>query len=337
MFTINMVSVSIPGGSMSRRIVVALGGNALSTRGTDPFEIQFERAKRSMAVIASLVADGWQIAITHGNGPQVGNALRRVELSQSEVVPLPLSVCGSQTQGEIGNILALALGNHLYTSDMDRPVVAIVTRVIVDRNDPGFMNPTKFIGRFFTEEEAQKLMREQGWQMLEDSNRGWRRIVPSPLPCQIVEKDAIISLMEKNSVVISTGGGGIPVIENPDGSLEPIDAVIDKDRASAVLGLSIGAEKLVIITGVDQVSLNFGKPNQTDLNELDISSAKEYINEGQFPPGSMGPKIEAAVYFVENGGSEVIITSIEQVTSALKGEGRFTRIVRETSEVLILT
>jgi len=314
------------------RIVIALGGNALSTRGTDPIEIQFERAKRSMLKIASLIADGWQLAITHGNGPQVGNSLRRVELSQSEVVPLPLSICGAQTQGEIGVILTLALGNHLYTTQMDREVVAVVTRVIVDRNDPGFSNPTKFIGQFYNREQAEKLMREQGWIMREDSNRGWRRVVPSPWPQEIVERDAIAKLLDSGAIVISTGGGGIPVVENPDGSLEPVDAVIDKDRASAVLALNIGAKKLVIITGVDMVSLNFGKPNQSDLKEMDIESAKKYLSEGHFPPGSMGPKIEAAIYFIENGGEEVIITSIDQVESAIRGKGRFTRIVKKLEE-----
>ena len=312
---------------MSRRIVIALGGNALSTKGTDPFDIQMERAKRSMAVLASLVADGWQIAITHGNGPQVGNALRRVELSQSEVIPLPLSVCGAQTQGEIGFILALALGNHLYTSNLDKPVVTVVTRVIVDADDPGFKNPTKFIGRFYTEDEAKKLIREQGWTMKPDVGRGWRRVVPSPWPIEIVEKDAVIELLDEGAVVISTGGGGIPVIEKPNGALEPVDAVIDKDRASAVLAKDIGAEKLIIITGVDRVAINFGKPDQTDLAELSLEQAKKYYDENQFPPGSMGPKIESAIRFIENGGKEVIITSISQVAKSLKNEGRFTRIV----------
>ncbi|MCD6594345.1 carbamate kinase [bacterium] len=312
---------------MSRRIVIALGGNALSTRGTDPFDIQMERARRSMAVLASLVADGWQIAITHGNGPQVGNALRRVELSQSEVIPLPLSVCGAQTQGEIGFILALTLGNHLYTNNLDKPVIVVATRVIVDADDPGFKNPTKFIGRFYTDDEAKKLMREQGWIMKSDVGRGWRRVVPSPLPIEIVERNAVRKLLDEGAVVISTGGGGIPVIEKPDGSLDPVDAVIDKDRASAVLAKNIGAKKLIIITGVDRVSINFGKPEQTDLGELNIEQAKKYYNENQFPPGSMGPKIESAIKFIEDGGQEVIITSISQVAKSFKNEGRFTRII----------
>ena len=312
---------------MSRRIVVALGGNALSTKGTDPFEIQFERAKRSMSVIASLATEGWQLAITHGNGPQVGNALRRVELSQHEVVPLPLSVCGAETQGEIGFILALALGNYLFTHKQDRPIVSIVTRVIVNPKDPGFMNPTKFIGRFYTHDKAMKYIREQGWIMKEDVGRGWRRVVPSPLPLEIVEKGAIIKLLDGGSVVISTGGGGIPVIEKPNGSLEPVDAVIDKDRASAVLATGIGAKKLIIITGIDRVAINFGKVNQTDIDSMTIAQAKEYYEQNHFPAGSMGPKIESAIHFIENGGEEVIITSIDQVAKALKGHGRFTKIV----------
>jgi len=312
---------------MPDTIVVALGGNALSTKGTDPFEIQFERARRSMSVIASLVVDGWQLAITHGNGPQVGNNLRRVELSQNEVVPLPLSLCGAQTQGEIGLILALALGNHLYTNNIDRHVVALITRLIVDKNDPGFKNPTKFIGRFYTENEAKTYIREQGWLMHEDTGRGWRRVVPSPWPISIVEKDAVIDLLNGGSIVISVGGGGIPVIENSDGSFEPVDAVIDKDRASAVLGLGISAKKMVIITGVDRVSVNFGKPEQKDIRKMNTAQAKEFIAQGQFPPGSMGPKVEAAIHFLENGGDEVIITSINQVAKALKDTGRFTRII----------
>jgi len=280
-----------------------------------------------MAVLASLVADGWQIAITHGNGPQVGNALRRVELSQSEVIPLPLSVCGAQTQGEIGFILALTLGNHLYTNNLDKPVIVVATRVIVDADDPGFKNPTKFIGRFYTDDEAKKLMREQGWIMKSDVGRGWRRVVPSPLPIEIVERNAVRKLLDEGAGVISTGGGGIPVIEKPDGSLDPVDAVIDKDRASAVLAKNIGAKKLIIITGVDRVSINFGKPEQTDLGELNIEQAKKYYNENQFPLGSMGPKIESAIKFIEDGGQEVIITSISQVAKSFKNEGRFTRII----------
>lgn len=312
---------------MERRIVVALGGNALSTKGTDPVEVQMERARRSMEKIARLIADGWQLAITHGNGPQVGNALRRVELSQNEVIPLPLSICGAQTQGEIGVMLTLAIGNHLYIHKMDRPVVTVVTRVIVGRDDPGFKDPTKFIGRFYNEDEAKKLIREQGWIMKEDSGRGWRRVVASPWPLHIVERDAVKSLLDAGMVVISAGGGGIPVVENPDGSLELVDAVIDKDRASAVLALDIGAEKLVIITGVDRVAIDFGKPTQHDFDFLTVADAEKYMSEGHFPPGSMGPKIEASIYFLKNGGREVIITSIEQVEKALKGEGRFTRII----------
>jgi len=311
---------------MNKKIVVALGGNALSTKGTDPFEIQFERAKRSMAVLAQLVDEGWQLAIPHGNGPQVGNALRRVELSQNEVVPLPLSVCGSQTQGEIGFILAVTLGNHLYTSGKDKPVVALVTRVIVDKSDEGFKNPTKFIGRFYDEKQAQVLMREQGWMMREDAGRGWRRVVASPWPKVIVEREAVKGLLDGGTVVISVGGGGIPVIEGENGALEPIDAVIDKDRASAVLALEIGAKKLVIITGVDRVSIDFGKPSQADLAHISVADAKKFLDEGHFPAGSMGPKIESAIFFIENGGEEVIITSIDQIEKALAGNGRFTAI-----------
>ncbi len=312
---------------MGRKIVVALGGNAISMKGTDPFEVQVERAKRSMAILAPIIEENWQIAVTHGNGPQVGNALRRVELSQHEVVPMPLSICGATTQGEIGVLLALALGNTLNSKDINHPVATIVTRVVVDSNDPGFNNPSKFIGRFYTYEEAEKLIREQGWIMREDIGRGWRRVVASPWPKEIVEKQAIKELMNAGMIIISTGGGGIPVIRNRDGSLEPVDAVIDKDRASAILALDIGAEKLLIITSIDRVSLNFGKPEQIDLSQMTVSEAKEYYKENHFPPGSMGPKIESSIYFIENGGKEVIITSIEQATKAQKGKGRFTRII----------
>lgn len=312
---------------MGRKIVVALGGNAISMKGTDPFEVQVERAKRSMAILAPIVEENWQIAVTHGNGPQVGNALRRVELSQHEVVPMPLSICGATTQGEIGVLLALALGNKLNSMGFNHPVATIVTRVVVDPNDPGFKKPSKFIGRFYTYEEAEKLIREQGWIMREDIGRGWRRVVASPWPKEIVEKQAIKNLMNAGMIIISTGGGGIPVIRKRDGSLEPVDAVIDKDRASAVLALDIGAEKLLIITSIDRVSLNFSKPEQIDLSQMTVSDAKEYYKENHFPPGSMGPKIEASIYFIENGGKEVIITSIEQATKAQKGKGRFTRII----------
>ncbi len=300
-------------------VVVALGGNALMSKPGDTFDMQIERAKSGLQGVLHLIKDGYSVVVTHGNGPQVGAALLRMELSQDEVKPLPLYACGAQTQGEIGFIISNALRSLFQEEDISKPVSAVVTQVIVDEDDPDFQDPTKYVGQFYDEKRAKELRDERGWTVKEDPGRGWRRVVPSPWPRHIIESDAIEALIEADSVVIATGGGGIPVIKEGE-KIRGVDAVIDKDRASAILANEIGAERLLILTGVDKVCLNFGKPDQKELDVLSREEAKRFMDEKQFPAGSMGPKVEAAVHFLENGGSEVIITAIDKALDAIQGK-----------------
>ncbi len=304
-------------------IVVALGGNAI-TREFEEGNIpqQFENTRRSLVHIIGLLKEGYNMVITHGNGPQVGNALIRVEESRHLVPPLPLGIIVADLEGGMGYMIEQCLQNKMHDLGVKRQVATLVTQVLVDKDDPSIQNPTKFVGPFFKKEQVPELVQKRGWIMKEDKGRGYRRVVPSPKPIGIVEKDIIKHLVDMGVVVIAAGGGGIPVYidhaKHP-GWLEGVDAVIDKDLASAVLGNEIGAETLLIITGVDKVALNFGTPQQVDLDEMTIEEAKKYLDEGQFPKGSMGPKIQAAINFIEGGGKEVIITSIEKTGEALKG------------------
>ncbi len=306
-----------------RPIVVALGGNAI-TREFEEGNIpqQFENTRRSLVHIIDLLKEGYNMVITHGNGPQVGNALIRVEESRHLVPPLPLGIIVADLEGGMGYMIEQCLLNKMHDLGVKRQVATLVTQVLVDKDDPSIQNPTKFVGPFFKKEQVPELVEKRGWIMKEDKGRGYRRVVPSPKPIGIVEKDIIKHLVDMGVVVIAAGGGGIPVYidhSRHPGWLEGVDGVIDKDLASAVLGNEIDAEKLLIITGVDRVALNFGTPQQIDLDELTIADAKKYLAEGQFPKGSMGPKIEAAINFIEGGGKEVIITSIEKTGEAIKG------------------
>ncbi len=303
---------------ISRPVVIALGGNAISKGSNETISEQFTRARMSLTPLVELATAGYKIAITHGNGPQVGNQLLRVELSHQEVTPVPLFLCGSMTQGEIGYIIVNTLDNLLHENKIDRTVAAVVTQVIVDRKDPAFQNPTKYIGRFYNEEEARHLADTAGWTVKEDSGRGWRRVVPSPWPQEIVEIDTIRELLNSGIMVVAVGGGGIPVTQDERGRLNGVDAVIDKDRASAVLALELGAEILVILTGVEKISTNFNTIYQRDWDVMSVGAAKDFLETGQFPSGSMGPKIESAIYFIKNGGKQVIITSIDRVKEALE-------------------
>jgi carbamate kinase len=266
------------------------------------------------------------MAITHGNGPQVGNALRRVELSETQVIPLPLYLCGATTQGEIGYIIVNTLNNLFVEHNVTRAVAAVVTQVVVDRADPAFGKPTKYIGRFYNEEEAKSLAAANGWVVKEDSGRGWRRVVASPWPKEIIEVETIKDLLEAGVIVIAAGGGGIPVYLDEGGRIHGVDAVIDKDRASAVLANKIKAETLVILTGVERVSTAFNTLYQKDWDAMSIGGAKEFLKKGEFPAGSMGPKIESAIFFIESGGKQVIITDIDHVKEALENDAG-TRIV----------
>ncbi len=305
-------------------IVVALGGNAI-TREFEEGNIpqQFENTRRSLTHVIDLLKEGYNMVITHGNGPQVGNALIRVEESRHLVPPLPLGIIVADLEGGMGYMIEQCLLNKMHDMGVKRQVATLVTQVLVDKDDPSIQNPSKFVGPFFKKEQVKELEEKRGWIMKEDKGRGYRRVVPSPKPIGIVEKDIIKHLVDMGVVVIAAGGGGIPVYidhSKHPGWLEGLDGVIDKDLASAVLGNEIGAEKLLIITGVDKVALNFGTPQQVNLDELSIADAKKYLAEGQFPKGSMGPKIEAAINFIEGGGQEVIITSIEKTGDAINGK-----------------
>jgi carbamate kinase len=308
--------------------VVALGGNAISRNDEeDTIPNQFKNTNRSLGGIVELISSGYNLAITHGNGPQVGNAILRVELARDKAPILPLQICVADTEGGMGYMIEQCLENRLKKEKIKREVVTIVTQVVVDKEDPSIKNPTKYIGQFYTKEEAKEYKKKRGWVIKEDSKRGWRRVVPSPMPLEIVEKDTIKSLVKNGIVVIAAGGGGIPVCRKEDGGLEGVDAVIDKDRASAVLARDIGAELLLILTGVEKVALHFGTLLQRDLNEITLLEAKKHLKEKHFPPGSMGPKIEAAISFLESGGKEVIITSIEKAFDSVKGKAG-TRLVK---------
>lgn len=305
----------------ARTVVVALGGNAISQQFEEGnIRQQFANTRRSLIGVIELIKRGYRVLITHGNGPQVGNALIRVEESRHLVPPLPLGVIVADTEGGMGYMIEQCLQNKMHDRGIKKPVATVVTQVLVDPDDPSIKEPTKFIGPFFKKEEVEELQKKRGWVLKEDPGRGWRRVVPSPIPIEIVEKDIIKLLVNNDIIVIAAGGGGIPVYIDPrNGWLEGIDAVIDKDLASAVLARDVGAEELMILTAVEKVALNFGKPDQVLLKEMTVSEAKKYMAEGHFPPGSMGPKIQAAINFLESGGERVIITSIEKSAEALEG------------------
>lgn len=308
--------------------VVAIGGNSLITDPKNPgIARQWDAARETCRHIADMIADGWQIVITHGNGPQVGYIMRRGEIAKREanIHDVPLDLIVADTQGSIGYMLQQALDNSLRRLGMNKTVVSVVTQVRVDANDPAFDRPTKPIGGFMTEGEAEDA-KQEGWQVMDDAGRGWRRVVPSPQPLQILEMNAISALMLNGYVLITCGGGGVPVVRNEVGSLRGVYAVIDKDKASSLLAQTLRADVLLISTGVEKVSLNFNTPQQQDLDQITLREARQYIEAGQFAEGSMLPKIEAAVDFVHNGGPQALITNPENLTRALRGETG-TRIV----------
>ena len=301
--------------------VVALGGNAITRKGQeDTIARQFANTRRSLEPIVKLIRDGYKLAITHGNGPQVGNALLRVELARGKAPILPLGICVADLQGGMGYMITQSLQNRLHREGIKRPVVTIVSQMIVDRNDPALSNPTKFIGQFYTREQARRMVEESSWIVKEDSDRGWRRVVPSPHPLRLVAGETIKQLVLEGTIVITAGGGGIPVYTQEDGSYEGVDAVIDKDLGAAVMASDIGAGLLLNLTDVNKVALNYGKEDQKALDRLTVAEAKEYLAQGHFPPGSMGPKIEAAISFLEKGGKEVVISSIEEGYEAVTGD-----------------
>lgn len=313
----------------SKVAVVAIGGNSLIKDKThQTVRDQYIAAKETCDHIVSMIKDGWDVAIGHGNGPQVGFILRRSELAAHELHEIPLDVCGADTQGAIGYALQQNLYNEFRELGLSKHAVTVVTQVEVAANDPAFQNPTKPIGSFMDEAEAMRRKETEGWNVVEDAGRGWRRVVASPIPIRIVEEDAIKNLIQGGFTVVTVGGGGIPVVADKDGNLEGIAAVIDKDFASALLANVIGAELFIISTAVEKVALNFGKPNQTWLDHITLAQAKEYLAEGNhFAKGSMAPKIKAVINYLEQGGGEAIITNPENIEQALAGKTG-TRITR---------
>ncbi len=302
--------------------VVAFGGNALMDhKGKSTYVEQIMKTDQMCRKLIGLFDMGYRVVVTHGNGPQVGNFLMQQECLSASIPPMPLDVCNAMTQGQIGYMIEQRLRNLFLEKKMSYPTVAFVTQVVVSEDDPAFKNPTKFIGPFFTEEESEKHRKREGWVMKEDSGRGYRRVVPSPRPIDIVEKREITEMADRGYVVIACGGGGIPVLRDKKGNLKGVAAVIDKDFAAQKLATLIGAEILVLITPVDKVAINFGTPAEKYLSKIGLEEAERYHAEGHFPPGSMGPKIEAAISFLRAGGKKAIITSAEKMDSAINGKG----------------
>lgn len=305
---------------MKKTAVVAIGGNSL-IKSKDKISMpdQLLAVKETCECIGKMIEKGWNVVITHGNGPQVGFLLRRAEIAAADLPVMPLDIIGADTQGAIGYMIQQSMNNLLKKKGIDQQCVTVVTQVRVDAADPAFANPAKPIGSFMNQADAEKHQVEDGWSVVEDAGRGWRRVVASPYPMEIVEQPVIQDLIEKGYLVVAAGGGGIPVIEK-DGELQGIAAVIDKDHASSLLAARIKAELFLISTAVEKVSLNFGKENQQDLDRITLAEAKQYAQEGHFAAGSMGPKISAAIKYLENGGKEALITSPEAIDAALAGK-----------------
>jgi len=313
-----------------KKAVIAIGGNSLiKDKAHQAIRDQYKAVAETTKHIAGMIEQGWTVAIGHGNGPQVGFVLRRSEIAyKTEGIPeVPLEYCGADTQGATGYMLQQNLYNEFLARGIKKNVVTVVTQVEVDSQDPAFQNPTKPIGSFMNETEALEKRDKEGWTVIEDAGRGWRRVVPSPLPKRVVEEASISQLVDAGICVITVGGGGIPVVADESGVLSGVAAVIDKDFASALLANSIGAELLLISTAVEKVALNFGKPDEKWLDQLTLSEAKAYLDEGiHFAKGSMAPKIQACINFIERGGKEAIITNPENIGRALAGDSG-TRII----------
>ena len=304
------------------KIVIALGGNALQEAGKPATaQAQLEVVERTSVYIADILEKGYRIVLAHGNGPQVGRLVIQNEYAEPVTPAMPFDVCGAMSQGMIGYHIQQGLSKVLHSRGNRTPVATLVTQVVVNAADPKFQNPSKPIGPFYSEEEAAAIAAEKGYVMKEDAGRGWRRVVASPMPVEIVELDAVRCLVDNGFIVVTVGGGGIPVVRNAEGDLEGVAAVIDKDLASERLAEDLDVDALVILTAVEKVSINFKKPDQKDLDTLSVAEAKRYMAEGHFAPGSMLPKIEAAVKFVESKpGRKAIITSLDKAALALEGK-----------------
>ena len=306
---------------MSHLAVVAIGGNSLiKDGGHQTVPDQWNAVRETATHIAAMIGQGWNVVVTHGNGPQVGFILLRSELSRSKLHPVPLDSCGADTQGAIGYMIQQALHNEFQRRGIAREAVTLVTQVLVDASDPAIQHPSKPIGQFYTEEQARDIQAKDSWAMVEDAGRGWRRVVASPRPQAIVEKAAIQAMIDACFIVIAAGGGGIPVTRDEQGALHGLEAVIDKDLASSLLASTINADLLLISTAVEKVALNYRKPDQRDLDLLTASEARRYFAEGQFAKGSMGPKVQAALEYLERGGLAALITMPETIEPALAGE-----------------
>lgn len=307
--------------------LIAFGGNVMlpvESKGTAA--TQYKNAKKAAKLMVDVIKKGYELVIVHGNGPQVGNVLLQMESASNIVPPFPIDVCDAMTEGSMGYMLERAILNELRKQSIDKEVVTMVTQVVVDKEDVAFEKPSKPIGPFYNAFRARQLIRDNRWEMVEDAGRGFRRVVPSPKPIDIVPKKAIRAMVENGLIVIVSGGGGIPVFINSQGYIEGLEAVIDKDYSSALIAKEAAVELFIILTGVDRVVKNFGKSNEEPIKMMDIKEAKQLLMEGQFPPGSMGPKISAAIDYIEGGGKEVIITNAEKLKSALVGRSG-TRII----------
>ncbi len=301
--------------------VVAVGGNALIKDKTrQSVEDQYDCARDTMSHIVDMIEKGWDVIVSHGNGPQVGFILLRSEIARGQLHEIPLDYCGADTQGAIGYMFQNALYNEFKRRGIDKKAATIVTQTVVNRNDPAFQNPTKPIGSFMDEGEAKKRADNEGWSVVEDAGRGWRRVVPSPLPERIVEAPAIENLVKAGITVVAVGGGGIPVVEDENGKIQGVEAVIDKDFSSSILATMIDADLFVISTAVERVALNFNKPNETKVEQMTVAEAKQYIEDGHFAPGSMLPKVQAIIKYLENGGKKALITDPENIGNALEGK-----------------
>lgn len=301
--------------------VLAIGGNSLiKEKNKIAMSFQYEAVTETTKFIVDLVEAGLDLVITHGNGPQVGFVYRRGEIAVNELPLVPLDICAADTQGAIKYMFEKALSNEFRKRGIERRITAIVTQTLVDGNDPAFKNPSKPIGSFMSEQEAMAKEKESGWHVLEDAGRGYRRVVPSPLPIEIIELEAIKLLVKNGYIVLAAGGGGVAVMRNKDGDLEGLEAIIDKDKASSLLARNIEARTFIISTSVDEVYLNFGEKHQKAIRNVSLSKVKKYLKEGHFKVGSMKPKVEATIEFLEGGGEKAIITSPENLLNAYKGE-----------------
>ena len=314
--------ITLTAETRKERVLVALGGNAIlkhTDKGTATE--QLNNVRTTARILVEPIKEGYRLAITHGNGPQVGDILLKNEMAKASLPPMPLDICSSESQGMIGYMLQQSLYSELQLAGLENPVTTVVTQTLVDQNDPAFTHPAKPVGPFYTPMEASKLRDEKGWTVIDDSGRGYRRVVPSPQPVRILEEQVIKTLYERDTIIIASGGGGVPVVLENDGTLTGVEGVIDKDRASVLLAQIISADILLILTDVKNAYIDYNRPSQKPIGDISVEEVKKLASDGHFAQGSMAPKIEAAIKFVENGGKKAIITSIDNALESLNGNG----------------